>query len=665
MTCHRFAVLRVDELERRDAPATLVNPFKVTYQDADGDDVSVTFSKPLLTAGNVNTVFTFNAGSVDGSNALPQQLWAIDLTGLGAAAAVTAVTVTATPSLAHGGDGFAAVGAIDATGIDLGTVTIDGDLGRILAGDGDTATTALKGLAVQSLGRYGTATGAPDLTTTLEGRLGFLTVKGDVRLASVAAMGGSDGTMGPVFIGGSLIGGDASFSGQIASGGDMGVVSIRGDLVGGRGVTAGGVTAGGKLTGVAVGGSVRGGGGFASGRILSGGDMGSVAIRGDLAGAGGNESGEVSSRANLAGVTIGGSVTGGSGDDSGCVASTASLGFVAVRGDLTGGGGIESGEVLSGARLAGITIGGSVRGAGDPLSGGSGVVWSYGSAGFINIRGDLSGAGGVTSGVVTVFGSVGSVSVGGSVRGGSAAESGMISCDRDAGTITIGGDVVGGTGFFDSGFIRAGRIAHLTIGGSLFAGAGDTTGQLVNNGAINAFNDLGTVFIRGSLIGTPTNPAVISARGSAAPTGTTDMAIGRLTVLGRVEFAQILVGVNSIGDAVNADAQIGAVTVGGDWAASSLAVGAVAGPDGFFGNADDAKMSGSVVKDDPQVFSKIASVTIAGQVLGTTGGADHFGIVAERIGAGPVGGTMLRLHAGMNNDDLPIGITGDFAVHEI
>src|SRR5262249_32068519 len=149
----------------------------------------------------------FDLKNVDGSNSTKQQLRTIDLTGVGAAAAGTNITTGATPSALTGGDGYAALGQINATGIDLGTVTIDGDLGRVVAGDATTSTSGLKGLTVQSLGRFGTSTGASDLNTLIQGRLDFLKVKSDVQEASVSVQGGVDGRLGSVTIGGSLIGG--------------------------------------------------------------------------------------------------------------------------------------------------------------------------------------------------------------------------------------------------------------------------------------------------------------------------------------------------------------------------------------------------------------------------------------------------------------------------
>src|SRR5262245_55818849 len=104
----RAKILRVEPLEGRVAPATLVSPTRVTYQDVDGDAVTVTVSRPVLTLGNVNTVFTFGAGGVSGDNSTPQQLRSINLTTLEAAAKGMSINVTAVPGAGAGGDGQAA-----------------------------------------------------------------------------------------------------------------------------------------------------------------------------------------------------------------------------------------------------------------------------------------------------------------------------------------------------------------------------------------------------------------------------------------------------------------------------------------------------------------------------------------------------------------------------
>src|SRR5262245_7823611 len=69
----RPTILSLEHLESRYAPATLLSPTKISYQDADGDSVTVTFSKPILNAGNVNAIFTFDKGDAKSGNAAMQQ----------------------------------------------------------------------------------------------------------------------------------------------------------------------------------------------------------------------------------------------------------------------------------------------------------------------------------------------------------------------------------------------------------------------------------------------------------------------------------------------------------------------------------------------------------------------------------------------------------------
>ena len=54
--------------------------------------------------------------------------------------------------------------------------------------------------------------------------------------------------------------------------------------------------------------------------------------------------------------------------------------------------------------------------------------------------------------------------------------------------------------------------------------------------------------------------------------------------------------------------------------------------------------------DDKLVHSRIASVIIAGRAIGTAGGVDHFGIVAEEIALLKVGGAIVPLRPGAHND---------------
>src|SRR5205823_3138388 len=117
---------------------------------------------------------------------------------------------------------------------------------------------------------------------------------------------------------------------------------------------------------------------------------------------------------------------------------------------------------------------------------------------------------------------------------------------------------------------------------------------------------------------------LISAGGQAMPGPTQDLAIGKITVGGRVERADILAGYvftpQHFAGAVNGDASIGAVKIGAGWAASNLVAGVAAGI-GKFGDADDTVISGG----NAGLTATIASIVIGGQVVGTPElGSDHF-----------------------------------------
>ncbi len=68
------AIAVLECLERRELPAALMNPHRVSYQDKDGDMATVYFSLPLLTESNVNSIFKFDVGSVNNSLNSKQQL---------------------------------------------------------------------------------------------------------------------------------------------------------------------------------------------------------------------------------------------------------------------------------------------------------------------------------------------------------------------------------------------------------------------------------------------------------------------------------------------------------------------------------------------------------------------------------------------------------------
>jgi hypothetical protein len=196
-------------------------------------------------------------------------------------------------------------------------------------------------------------------------------------------------------------------------------------------------------------------------------------------------------------------------------------------------------------------------------------------------------------------------------------------------------------------------------------------GDRRNNGAIRVDNDIANATIKGSLIGNATNPALITARGSLTPTATADLAIGTLTVNGRVEFGLIYAGVDTTGVSgapKNADAQIGPVTVGHDWIASELVAGVIPGNNGF-GGTNVQMMNGSGIKNVGTVFSKLTSVEIGGQLIGfQTPGPYTYGFVAQNIGRFKLKGgtTTFNLTAGNSNDDILFpDLMGQFRIREI
>src|SRR6516165_9288537 len=137
------AFMSVTQLEMRLAPATLVGANDVTFFESSNQQVDVHISAPVLTNSNVNSIFTFNTGSVNSSTS-PQQLQLLNLTAVAPSSDVSDASVTITVHPLSGTAVPAKVGFINATGIDLGDVLVQGDLGGINAGN----ATGLNSLSV-------------------------------------------------------------------------------------------------------------------------------------------------------------------------------------------------------------------------------------------------------------------------------------------------------------------------------------------------------------------------------------------------------------------------------------------------------------------------------------------------------------------------------------
>ena len=219
-----------------------------TYTDADGDLVTIKTNKGTFSADD----FILSGANYLGGATLNKIDFAdrADLAG-------SNITIKAKPQMINGklrGDGLADIGAFDATNVNLGKVSLGGDLGRITIG-------GAKSIAVNSMGADGLASQKgqdaslnsvigtlPSLTvkTNMEGvnllasKLGNVKIGGDLENSLFAIDGGALPAKGPALVLKSLtVGGDLDHSQIIAGksifGNDadvaIGKVMVRGDWV--------------------------------------------------------------------------------------------------------------------------------------------------------------------------------------------------------------------------------------------------------------------------------------------------------------------------------------------------------------------------------------------------------------------------------------------------
>lgn len=428
--CRTF--LQVEPLESRWAPATRLSTTQLFYHDLDGDPVRVTFSRPILTSNDVaNDIFTFSSGNVDDSDVAQQNLWKIDLTSVPAARGID-LTVELGGLPAAGSDGMADVGLVNAGGLDLGKVIIQGDLGRILAGDDDTTTVALAKLRAASIGVKGTATQGPGgiLISMVHGPVGKFVTVGSIQDALINV-----GSVELLKIGGSLIGGsDAIANGQFVSFGAIGAIRIGGSIIGDASAAATG-----------------------SGSIFAAGPIGDVTMSGSLLGGGGTGSGSIHTGSSIGNIHIAADVFGGAGPDSGRIRTDSDVASITVLGTLGGGMGARSGVLDIRGKIGAMVIGGNVEGTGSDFSGyiGGNKIKS------LLIEGNLHGGGGVGSGHVFVNKGLGSLTINGSLIGGAGLLAGRVDSEKSIGDINIEGLIFGGS------IVAAGSLGNIHVGDSI------------------------------------------------------------------------------------------------------------------------------------------------------------------------------------------------------
>jgi hypothetical protein len=561
---------------KKTIPASAVAPSELTYTDIDGDKVKITAS-----AGDLTGHATIVGG----------QLRLLDLSDR----TFNGASITFTVTKAGNGDGLAAVGRINGGANRFGTIVVRGDLGAVTAVSNSAAVPAIQTLRVHSMGVYGLATqgGGGDLRSSLNGSLGALNVVGDVKEAIIFV----DGTIGPVTIGGSLIGGAlAHQSGSITARNGLGLVRIGGSIIGGSGIASGAVLCTQDIAGVTVGGSLIGGPGFTSGMIFSvEGTTGPVKITGDIVGGTGAFSGRVFGQTKLVSVTVGGSLLGGSLNDSGLVHSAGNIGPINIGHDVKGGSSLRSGYIDSIGNMGAINIGGSlIGGSGD----GSGNIFSLGNMGAVKIEHDLQGGAGFNSGHIFSGLKLSGITIGGSLIGDSGDSSGTIVAGI-MGAVKVGGNALGGAGA-GSASIVSGSLASITIGGSLVGSSGSNSARIATQSG-----DMGPVTIGGDVLG------------AAIFSGLIDCLNGKLTAV--TIGGSLRGGTARNSGMIFSQSDMGAVKIGHDLVGGSES-----------GSGPSLDRSGFIETR----AGRIASVTIGGSVRAGTA-ADVFPLLRNAsIGAG-------------------------------
>jgi hypothetical protein len=189
----------------------------------------------------------------------------------------------------------------------------------------------------------------------------------------------------------------------------------------------------------------------------------------------------------------------------------------------------------------------------------------------------------------------------------------------------------------------AGAIGKLKVGGSMIAGTD------ANDDLFVSADSVAKIQVKGSVLGTASDHVVINL-GASPPKS---LALGSLTVGGDFMNASLLTGTT-----IHSGSQVGSIYIGGDFIASRIALSTTPGQDGTRGTADDGSLD-----TDSQVLSRIASLTIKGQALGTIGGKDSYRITASEFGKVKIGGNTIALtdtSPGAHNKF--IGPTGDLAI---
>ncbi len=564
----------------------------------------------------------------------------------------------------------------ETTSDDTGEITSERGIGSIVIGGNVTGGGGVNSGRISAAGSIVSVQIAGDLV-------------GGVGMSSGSIM--SNGNIGAVKISSDVRGGGGENSGTLRAFGSIASLIVGGDMVSGVGPRSGFVSAIGAMQKVFVTGDIDGStanAGARSAGIYANG-LPSVTVLGNIFGGAFSQTGSIESGRTIGNVVINGSVEGGVGDGSGVILAQGAIGSVLIKGHLIGSDGTQSGLVRSGldplqpGSFGSMTVLGKVSGAaGDN----SGSIISGGTLGKVTIGTSttatldaLGGGSGIFSGAISARGKIGSVKITGHVQGGDGPRSGVIaSFDRtdalgeyagELGSISISGHLAGGLGVDSGSLLADGGLAKFSVA-ALTGGSVQTGRGLLSDGDVGTIKILGDVSMSASvLVGGSVKSLVVSGNADAAffrfgesaqsLTFSHDISnasvsagtnLARITVRGNVSGSHFLAGYDLSGTASNPDAQIGVVSVSGNWASSSIAAGVAVGSDAGFGNQFDMRTPGF---DDPGIISKIASVAIRGAATGALG--ESTGIVAQLVRSVKIGPTKFALNASADAQVLTVG----------
>lgn len=621
----KFYVSALEILEPRIAPATLTGQ-ALTYTDLDGDHVTVTISKGAL----LPTDFTFNTGGVTGDNSTPQQL---QLINLALATGVDGADITVKVQKAPTGDGLAAVGRITAGLHSLGNIKIAGDLADLDCGP-LAGTVAVGAVSVHSIGQFGATTepAGSDEEWSIVGAMGSLTVARDVRDAWIHVTGG--GSLGPVTIGGSLLGGSLAHSGSITTAGSIGPVKIGKDMRASGGDETGKIDVSGDMVSLTVGGSIRGALNHSntmtdgdsvthSGQVFVKGGLGKIMVAGSMT-AGSLTSGAIFVHGNITGpVTIG-----------------------AISSELNSGGNIgaikllhaSDAQINAAGNLTSVTANGPFKGTIQTSAGGN--------IGAVKIAGDFSGQ-------LISAGSLGAATVGGSVLDFS-----TITSQGDMGNLNVHGDLRGLT---LTGSAGGGNVI---VGGSITESIGNVPPVITFGGPIGRFS------VKGSCEGTFTSGGLTSGNlgsspgmdwtvnGASGPIQVHGAFSGNLMVTG--SLASLTIGGLASGTLHGAVIPKATFKAGLNASLSAPTVGAVTIGGDFGGNLFSGSLGAATIGGT--LLASISATTTIGKIL-VRGDVRAGGISADHLGSVTINGSVLAPSIDMVSTDGGfelLSITHDF-----